>query len=142
MVGCVSLLLGPAPSPLLWKSRCWSACFGSTWPWTGFAPSFFSPFVGFPVLAGVVLDPAPAGLACDTLSVFGDGGVVGRRSQPAASASSTAMPSVKAFIESPLFNVRRLLQLLYPEHHLAEVAVRTHVCLGCVGIGQREHPVD
>src|SRR5205823_6281531 len=87
-----------ARSPLFWKSRCWSACFGSTWPWTGFSPSFLSRLVGFPALAGVVVDPAPACCACDTLSVFGDGGIVGRRSQPATAASEIAKARARSFI--------------------------------------------
>ena len=32
VVGAVSGLFGPAASPLFWKSRCWAADFGSTWP--------------------------------------------------------------------------------------------------------------
>src|SRR5205085_6866770 len=62
------------------------------------APSLFSPLVGFPAFAGVVVDPAAAGLTGDTLSVFGDGGVFGLRSQPAASASAIAKQSVQSLI--------------------------------------------
>src|ERR1051325_12087736 len=98
MVGFVSLLCGPAPPPLFWKSRCRSACFWSTCPCTGFAPSFFSALVGFPALAGVVVDPAAAGLTGDTLSGFGDGGVLGVRSQPAASTSAIAKQPAESLI--------------------------------------------
>jgi hypothetical protein len=55
--------------------------------------------------------------SCDTgdvLSVFGDGGVVGRRSQPAAAASEIARASVKTFMRGLRGWVTRgLLQSMY-----------------------------
>src|SRR5438067_2321855 len=59
------------------------------------------------MFAGVVEDPAAAWEIGDELSVFGDGGVVGLRSQPAASASETAMPSVRSFMGSPVSAQRK-----------------------------------
>jgi hypothetical protein len=75
---------------------------GSISPWTGFDPSLFSALVGDPMFAGVVEDPAAACGIGDELSVFGDGGVVGLRSQPAASASETATAIVRNFMASPV----------------------------------------
>ena len=45
-----------------------------------------------------MVDPAAAGLTGDTLSVFGDGGALGLRSQPAASASAIAKQRVGSLI--------------------------------------------
>jgi hypothetical protein len=52
------------------------------------------------VVPDVVVDPlADEGIA-DDVSVFGDGGVVSRREQPAERASEIARASVKIFISS------------------------------------------
>ena len=109
LVGAVSGLLGPAWSPLFWKSRCWAADFGSTWPCCGFAPSRFSGVLGavlLPTLEEVVPDavveePAGAGADDDGLSVFGDGGLFVLRSQPAAKASETAATKASNLMCAP-----------------------------------------
>ena len=102
--------MGPAASPFCWKSLRCSFCFGSTWPCTGFEPSFFSAELGVPTLAGVfgVLgvvaeeDPLPAG---DGVEGVVDDFVAGSglRSQPASvpSASATARETRVVFMPEP-----------------------------------------
>src|SRR3954465_9531069 len=98
MGGAGRELFGPAWSPLCWKSRCWSACLGSTCPCVGFEPSRFSALVGAAVLDGVVEEPAAAEGTDDVVSVFGDGAFDSLRSQPAAKASDTAAIRVSSLI--------------------------------------------
>jgi hypothetical protein len=50
-------------------------------------------------LAGVVLEPVAAEGRDEVVSVFGDGGVLALRSQPAAKASETAATRVRNLIE-------------------------------------------
>jgi len=103
-VGCASLLWGPDASSLCWKSRCWSASFGSTCPCVGLAPSRFSDALGEPfaedVVPAVVVEPLADEGVADDVSVFGDGGVVSDRLQPASRPSEIATASVKTFISS------------------------------------------
>jgi len=103
-VGCASLLWGPDASSLCRKSRCWSASFGSTCPCVGLAPSRFSDALGEPfaeeVVPAVVVEPLADEGVADDVSVFGDGGVVSDRLQPASRPSEIATASVKTFISS------------------------------------------
>jgi hypothetical protein len=109
IVGAVSALFGPALSPLRWKSRCWSACLGSTWPCCGLLPSRFSAMLGVPMADEVVpadvvapeADTGPGDTADDGLSVFGDGVVDVLRSQPAAKASEMAATRVSNLMCAP-----------------------------------------
>src|SRR5690349_6229304 len=50
VMGAVSGLFGPAASPLCWKSRCWSAWFGSTCCETGLEPLRLSSRLPEPLL--------------------------------------------------------------------------------------------
>ena len=103
IVGWVSLERGPLPSSFDWKSRRCSACFGSTWPCVGFAPSRLSVLegalaLGAGVFADVVEDPAAAEGTADELSVFGDGGVAVLRSHPDRSTREKTSAAVHRFI--------------------------------------------
>ena len=108
VLGVVSGLRGPPPSPFIWKSRCWSAWFGSTCCDTWFEPLRLSCAFPAPLFADEVTGadaPVPAGEDDDEVSVFGDGGVGALRLQPAsASATANARKTVRFIQTSVMVN--------------------------------------